>query len=166
MNSRLKAALKLSSLTPEGKVTKGQGIKDSMTGNPNFPPANWPITPASVQTIIDDLHNSIIAANAGTVFSTSAMHEKERILVSVFNIIKAHVEFVANSTADPATVIVSAGMQVAENGGANLVTELTLEAGGEGKVTIKVPRGRDEKAFIFEMSSNGTDFVKFSSTTV
>ena len=166
MSNRKKAALKLNSLTPESKVTKAQGILDAMQASGNFPANNMPMSYSSLQTIIDNLHNAILATNTGTTTSTSNMHEQERILMSAYNLIKAHVEFVANSSVDASGIIVSAGMQVAVTGGANAVTVLTLEASGNGEVIIKVPRGQDEKAFIFEASTDGTAFSKVRSSTL
>src|SRR3989344_8681991 len=119
MSNRKKAALKLNSLTPESKVTKAQGILDAMQASGNFPANNMPMSYSSLQTIIDNLHNAILATNTGTTTSTSNMHEQERILMSAYNLIKAHVEFVANSSVDASGIIVSAGMQVAVTGGAN-----------------------------------------------
>lgn len=166
MNVRKKSALKLSSLTAESKVTKTQGIIDAMQASGNFPASDMPINYSNLQTIIDNLHNAIIAANAGTVQSTSAMHEQERILISAFNVIKAHVDYVANNSVDAEGVILSAGLQVAALAGSSGVTILTLEAQGNGKVVIKVPRGPDEKAFVFEVSTDGTSFTKVKSSTL
>lgn len=166
MNSRKRVALKLSSLTAESKVTKTQGIIDAMQASGNFPASDMPINYANLQTIVDNLHNAILATNTGTVQSTSVMHEKERMLISAFNVVKAHVEFVANNSVDAQGIILSAGMQVAVSNGSNGVTTLTLEAGGNGKVVIKVPRGPDEKAFVFEASTDGASFTKVKSSTL
>ena|SRR3989344_5983994 len=65
---------------------------------------------------------------------------------------------------DPATVIISAGLQVASQGGSNGVTELTLSA--DGKLTIRVPRGKNEKAFVYETSSDGATFSKAASSSL
>lgn len=166
MSSRVKAALKLSSLTPESKVTKAQGIIDAMQASANFPAADMPINYSNLQSMIDNLHNAIIATNAGTVIATSNMHDAERMLISTFNVIKAHVELVANSLPDPSGVILSANLQVAINGGGSGVTELTLEAIGSGSILIKIPRATDEKAFIYEVSTDGTNFSKVRASTL
>lgn len=166
MITRKKPALKLSSLTPESKVTKAQGIIDAMSASANFPDSTMPMPYATIQTLVNNLQNSILATNAGTTTSTNNMHEQERILISAFNLIKAHVEIVANAHADPVGIILSAGMQVADNGGGSGVTELTLEAAGSGEVVIKVPRGPDEKAFIYEVSLDGTSFTKVRTSTL
>lgn len=160
MSTRLKAAMRLSNLTPDSKVTRAQGIIDAMQASGNFPDNEMTVSYSRLQTLIDNLHNAILATNAGTTSSTTNMHEQERILLSAFNLVKAHVEYVANNSLDAATIITSAGMQVAVTGGANAVTELTLEAIGNGTITVKVPRGKDEKAFIFELSTDGTSFTK------
>ena len=164
--SKIKAALKLSSLTPESKVTKAQGIIDAMQASGNYPASDMPITYGRLQTLVDNLHNAILASNAGTSTSISTMHEQERILISAFNLIKAHVEFVANNTVDPTSMITSAGLQIAVSGGASGVSELTLETAGNGGVVIKVPRGPDEKAFVFEVSTDGTSFTKVKSSSL
>ena len=155
MKTIVKAALGFSNLSPSDKVVKGQSMKDAMQNSGNFPASGMPITYASIQTIITNSHNANIAASNGTTTDTSIMHEQERILVSAFNFIKAHVEFVANAAVDPATVIISAGMQVATVGGANGVSVLTLDAMGAGKLQVRVPRQTDEKAFLYEYSTDG-----------
>ncbi len=166
MSTRVRAAIKLGSLTPEGKVTKTQGILDAMQASGNFPLSDMPITYSTLQTLVDNLHNAIIATNSGSPSATSNMHEQERVLVNAFNFIKSHVEYVANNTLDPATMIVSAGMQVATQGGANGVTELTLEALGNGKLQVRIPRGTDEKAFVYEISADGATFNKATSSSL
>jgi hypothetical protein len=125
-----------------------------------------PITYPAIQTIITNLHTAAVAANNGTTTDTSFMHEQERILVSAFNFIKAHVEFVANNATDAATLIVSAGMQVAASGGYNAVSELTLDAIGNGTLQIRVPRQTDQKAFVFEYSVDGASWVDLTSSTL
>lgn len=166
MNSKQKVALKLSGLTPESKVTKAQGILDAMQASGNFPASDMPISYTKLQSAIDNLHNAILATNSGTPLATSAMHDAERVLINYFNVIKAHVEMLANSLPDAVSVILSAGMQVVVNGGPNAVSELTLEAAGAGNVVVRVPRGKDEKAFVFEISTDGTNFSKLRSSTL
>lgn len=155
MKTIKKAVMGLTSLSPEGKVVKTQSIKDSMLGSSKFPAATMPISYPTLQGFITNLHNANVAASNGTVTDTSFMHEQERILVSAFNFIKAHVEFVANNSTDAETVIVSAGMQVAVNGGANGVAELTIDALGNGVMQVRVPRQSGEKAFVYEYSNDG-----------
>jgi hypothetical protein len=166
----LKAILGLSKLSPADKVIKAQNIKDSMQSSGNFLASNMPITYLILQTLITDLHNAIIAAANGTPTDTAYMHEQERMLVNAFNLIKSHVEMVANNnSANAASIITSAGMQVATLGGSNAVSELTLEALGNGKIKIRIPRQTGEKAFIFESSSDNitwTDVLFSSATTV
>lgn len=166
MSTRLRAAIKLSSLTPEGKVVKTQGILDAMQASGNFQANEMPISFSTLQTLVDNLHNAILATNNGSVTSTSNMHEQERILVNAFNFIKSHVEYIANNTLDAATIITSAGMQVATQSGSNGVTELTLEALGNGKLQVRIPRGADEKAFVYEISTDGTTFTKATSSSL
>jgi hypothetical protein len=164
----LKAILGLSKLSPADKVIKAQNIKDSMQSSGNFLASNMPITYLILQTLITDLHNAIIAAANGTPTDTAYMHEQERMLVNAFNLIKSHVEMVANNnSANAASIITSAGMQVATLGGSNAVSELTLEALGNGKIKIRIPRQTGEKAFIFESSTDNITWteVLFSSTT-
>ena len=164
----LKAILGLSKLSPADKVIKAQNIKDSMQSSGNFLASNMPITYLILQTLITDLHNAIIAAANGTPTDTAYMHEQERMLVNAFNLIKSHVEMVANNNSANATsIITSAGMQVATLGGSNAVSELTLEALGNGKIKIRIPRQTGEKAFIFESSTDTITWteVLFSSAT-
>lgn len=166
MKTRVKATLGLSGLTPDGKVTKAQGVIDAMQSSGNFPNSDLPLSYSSLQTIVDNLHNAILATNAGTTVNTSDMHEQERILVIAFNLVKAHVEFVANNSSTPETIITSAAMQVTVNGGSNAVSELTLQAAGNGSVVVRVPRGKDEKAFVFEKSSDGVAYSKVTSSSL
>jgi hypothetical protein len=155
MTPFLKSVLGLSNLPPADKVIKSQSIKDAMQSSGNFLASSMPITYPSIQTIITNLHNATVAASNGTTADTVFMHEQERILVSAFNFLKAHVEMVANNTTNPATIITSAGMQVAINGGNNAVSELTLNATGNGKLQVSVPRQTGEKAFVYEYSVDG-----------
>jgi hypothetical protein len=76
------------------------------------------------------------------------------------------VEYVANLSIDPATIITSAGMSVAVTGGQNAVTELTADATGNGKIIIRVPRAAGEKAFIFETSTDGVNYSKTGSSSL
>ena len=162
----IKAFLGLSTLTPSDKVVKSQNIKDSMQSSGNFLASNMPITYLILQNLITNLHNAIVAATNGTPADTAYMHEQERMLVSAFNLVKSHVEMVANNNSvNAASIITSAGMQVAAFGGTNAITELSLTALGNGKVQIRVPRQSGEKAFIFESSADGTTWVEFASGT-
>ena len=161
-----KAFLGLSTLTPSDKVVKAQNIKDSMQSSGNFLASSMPITYVILQSLITNLHNAIVAATNGTPADTAYMHEQERMLVVAFNLIKAHVEMVANASGtNAASVITSAGMQVAASGGANAITELSVTAIGNGKVQIRVPRQTGEKAFIFESSADSNTWVEFASST-
>jgi hypothetical protein len=157
----LKAILGLSKLSPSDKVVKAQSIKDSMQSSGNFLASNMPITYLILQNLITNLHNAIVAATNGTPTDTAYMHEQERMLVNAFNLIKSHVEMVANNnSANAASIITSAGLQVAIPGGANGVSELTLEAIGNGKIKIRMPRQTGEKAFIIESSADGITWAE------
>jgi hypothetical protein len=157
-----KATIKFGSLSPSDKVLKAQAIKDAMLASGNFPAGNMPITYVAIQTVINNLKTAIAAAAAinKSPNDTAKLHEQERILVTAFNFIKAHVEFEANNATDPASIITSAGMQVAPFGGTNAVTELTLDALGNGTINIRVPRAIGEKAFIIEKSVDGNTWVE------
>lgn len=168
MTPFIKATLGLNNLSPADKVTKGQSIKDSMQASGNFPAAGMPISYPNFQSFLTNLHNSIIVAANGTTTDTAVMHENGRLLVSALNFIKSHVEYVANSNSANATsIITSAGMQIASYAGQSGVTELTLEALGNGKIKIRIPRQTGEKAFIFESSTDNITWteVLFSSNT-
>jgi hypothetical protein len=166
MSNKAKAVLGLSLLTPEAKVIRAQGIKNDMMASTLYPDAQLPVGYVSMQTLIDNLHNAILTTNSGVAGSTSDMHGKERMLVTAFNLIKAHVEYVANQNPDAETYITSAGMQVMQSGGASPVSELTLDAPGNGVVIVRVPRGIGEKAFVYEMSTDNTGFTKVTSSTL
>ncbi|MCD6066183.1 MAG: hypothetical protein K0S33_1009 [Bacteroidetes bacterium] len=162
----MKCALKLSGLTPESKVTRTQGIKNDMMGSGYFPNSQLPIGYTGMQTLIDNMQNAIIASNSGTSASIAYMHEQERILVTAFNLVKAHVEFIANTSPNPETIITAAGFTVSQSGGASPVTELTLTATGNSEVVVKVPRHTDEKAFVYEKSTDGETFTKVIATSL
>jgi hypothetical protein len=166
MKTRVRVAMKLNSLSAQGKTVKAQSIKDAMQSSGNFPAASMPVAYGALQTLITNLHNAVVAADNGTTTDTSFMHEQERILISAFNFIKAFVEMEANNATDPATIITSAGMLVAVNGGQNGVTELTLDAIGSGSLQIRIPRLTDEKAFVFESSTDGTTWLEAITTTL
>lgn len=156
MNIKLKAALKMSTLSPDGKVTTAQNIINSVTAaSVYFPPASLPIPLASLSNSVNNLHNAIIATGSGAAGSVSNMHEKERILLSMFNVLRSYVEMQANNTADPKTIIEAAGMSAVKGGGGASVTELTLTALGNGEVQVSVPRNTGEASFIYQYSSDG-----------
>lgn len=156
MVTKLKAALKMSTLNPDGKVTLGQNIINSIVATPTyFPTASLLLPLASATAAINNLHNAILATASGTAGSISNMHEKERIVVSVFNVYRAYVEMQANNTTDAKTVIEAAGMIAVKNAGGVYVSDLTLTALGNGEVQVSVPRGTGESAFIYQYSSDG-----------
>ena len=156
MNTKLKAALKMSTLSPDGKVTTGQNIINSMQAAANyFPPASMPLPFSSMTTCINNLHNAIIATGSGSAGSISNMHEKERVVLSIFNVVRAYVEMQANNTTDPQTVIEAAGMVAVKNTGGSSVSELTVTALGNGELQVAVPRNTGESAFVYQYSSDG-----------
>jgi hypothetical protein len=163
MNTKLKAALKMSTLSPDGKVTTGQNIINSMVAAVNyFPTASLPLPIASMTSCINNLHNAILATASGTQGSISNMHEKERIVLSIFNVVRAYVEMTANNTSDPQTVIEAAGMTSSKSGGNTSVTELTIVALGNGILQVSVPRQSGESAFVYQFSSdNETSWQEF-----
>ena len=150
MKTKSKAVLGIAKMTPEGKVVTTQNIINAMQASGNFPDANMPIKYATLQTLNTDLHNAIVAANNGSTAATSQMHEEERKLTMAFNLIKMHVEIVSNNAADPDTVILSSGMGLSGNSGQIAVTDLTVDAIGNGIVQIRVPRTIAEKAFCYQ----------------
>ena len=164
MNAKFKAALRMSALTPEGKVTKAETIVSFIQRNTNyFPTANLPIPLASVSTAITTLHTALLAVGTGTPGALSNMHEKDRIVVSFFNLLRAYVEMVANNTPDPKTVIEAAGMEVQKTGGQTLVSELTLTALGNGIMQVSVPRNVGEVSFIYQYSTDsGTTWLELA----
>jgi hypothetical protein len=166
MSTKLKAALKMSTLSPDGKVTLGQNIINSIVAAPTyFPVGSLPLPVTSMTSCITNLHNAILATASGTQGSISNMHEKERIVVSVFNVVRAYVEMTANNTSDPQTVIEAAGMTAAKSGGNTSVTELTVIPLGNGVMEVSVPRNTGEKAFVYYYSSDsGTTWVEFESS--
>ena len=146
----------MSTLNPDEKVTLGQNIINSIVATPTyFPTASLPLPAASATAAISNLHNAILATASGTAGSISNMHEKERIVVSVFNVYRAYVEMQANNTTDAKTVIEAAGMIAVKNAGGVYVSDLTLTALGNGEVQVSVPRGTGESAFIYQYSSDG-----------
>ncbi len=155
MNNLIKSVLGFSNLSINDKVTKAQNIKDSMQSSGYFPASSMPITYPAIQTLITNLHNASVVASNGTTADTVYMHEQERVLLSAFNFLKAHIELVANNTTTPNAIITAAGLQVAVNGGNNGVTELTVNAIGNGKLQVSVPRQTSEKAFVYEYSTDG-----------
>lgn len=163
----IRALLGLTNLSPADKVVAAQNIKDSMQSSGNFPASSMPLSYPTLQTYITNLHQAIIAAINGTPSDTAYMHEQEHILVSALNFLKAHVEYIANAnSANTNSIITSAGMQIASTGGNNAVSELTLEATGNGKLQIRVPRQTNEKAFVFESSADGVTWVEFASNSL
>jgi hypothetical protein len=166
MKTIVRAAMRLSSLTAEAKIVKAQSIIDTMQSSGNFPADSMPISYTSLQTLITNFQSAVVVSKSGTTIDTSAMHEKERLLVSAFNFVRAHVEMVANGSTDPETVILSADMSIIPSGGISSVSELTLVALGDGKIQFKIPKVANEKAYVFEISTDGTTWSEIISTTV
>lgn len=166
MNTKMKAALKMSTLSPDGKVTTGQNIITSMQAAPTyFAPASLPLPFASMIASITNLHNAILATGSGLAGSISNMHEKERIVLSIFNVVRSYVEMVANNTTDPQTVIEAAGMVAVKLNGGSGATELTITALGNGVLQVSVPRNAGEAAFIYQYSTDGgTTWLEFESS--
>ncbi|MBC7863295.1 MAG: hypothetical protein IAF38_09995 [Bacteroidia bacterium] len=164
MKTKTKAVVGLSKLTPEAKAVKAQSIIDSMQSSGNFPNGDMPIAYATLQTSITGFQNSIVLANNGTSADVSNMHEEEKVLVMTFNLLKAHVEIVSNAFTNPDAIILSAGMTIAVNSGPNSITDLTLEALGQGTVQIRVPRHAGEKAFCYQyaIASDPTNWQNIS----
>lgn len=163
MNTKLKAALKMSTQSPDGKVTTGQNIITSMMAAPTyFAPSTLPLPFASMTACITNLHNAILATGSGSAGSISNMHEKERIVTSIFNVVRAYVEMVANNTTDPQTVIEAAGMFAVKANGGSSVSELTITALGNGVLQVSVPRNTGESSFIYQYSTDGgTTWLEF-----
>lgn len=163
MITKIKAALNMSKLSPDGKVTLGQNIVNSIAAATTyFPTATLPLPMASATASVTNLHNAILATASGTQGSISNMHEKERIVLSIFNVLRAYVEMQANNTVDAETVIEAAGMSVAKSGGNNAVSELTIVPLGNGTLQVSVPRNIGESAFIYYYSSDaGSTWTEF-----
>lgn len=164
MSTKFKAALKMSNMSPDDKVTTGTNIVNSITAAPAyFPASSLPIPLASLTACVNNLHTAILGTASGTAGSISNMHEKERILLSMFGVLRAWVEMQANNTADPKTVIEAAGMTAVQGNGGSSVTELTITALGNGEMQVSVPRSTGEAAFIYEYSGDGgTTWAEFT----
>ncbi len=156
MNTKFKAALKMNALTPDGKVNKAQAVVASIQAATTYFPANGlPIPLASITASINNLHNAIYSASNGVAGGVSNMHDKEKILLSQCNLLRAYVEMVAHASLDPKTVIEAAGMQAVISAGYSAVTELTITALGNGAMQVSVPRNTGEAAFIYQYSTDG-----------
>jgi hypothetical protein len=84
MKIRYKAALGLTSLNPDSKVTRAEVISAAMLASGNFPAATMPISYAVLGNSITNLHTAIVASANGVPGSTSHMHEQERVLLTAF----------------------------------------------------------------------------------
>lgn len=158
MTIKLKAALKMSALTPEGKVVKGRNIVDLMKDSALFKEKELPMSYSSMSTALDRLQNSINEAAKGLPGSLSYMREQERIVISIFSLMRSYVEMIANDTTNPRNVIEAAGMSVIEYSGGTPITELTLAAPGNGVVQVTVPRAKGTVAFVYQYSSDGVNW--------
>ena len=150
MKTKSKSVFGLSKLTPSQKVVKAQSVKDAMQASGVFPNNTMPLSYAAWQILIDNSHNANVTASNGSSADVSAMHEAERVLVMACNLIKAHVDIVANSYPNPDAIILSVGLSVSSSGGPIAVSDLTLNAIGGGILQIKVPRTSTDKAFIYQ----------------
>ena len=74
MKTVYRAAIGLTGLNPDGKVTKADVVINSMQASGNFPAASMPITYALLSTYKNNLHTAIVATGNGTPGSTSHMH--------------------------------------------------------------------------------------------
>ena len=146
----------MSTLTPDGKVNKAQTLVSFMQAASNYFPANsLPIPLATITTSSNNLHNAIYTASNGVAGGVSNMHDKEKILLSQCNLLRAYVEMVAHASLDPKTVIEAAGMQAVSNSGYPVVSELTVTALGNGAMQVSVPRNVGEVAFVYHYSTDG-----------
>jgi hypothetical protein len=155
MVTKLRAAHKLSKLDPEGKVTRARAIVSNIKASPYFDLTKTPIPLDSADLSLNDLSNAITAAENKAPGSVSHMHEMERVVLSVFNLIKSYVEVAANASTDPKSVIESAGLIAIARSNNGPVTDLTVTALGNGVVEIEVPRAKGEAAFIYQYSADG-----------
>lgn len=153
MKTKAKAVLGLSKLNPEGKVIRAQAIVDAMQASANFPDASLPINYTNLQALISNLHTAIVQAENGSMATTSQMHEEEKKLMMAFNLLKMHVEMVSNANTDPESFLLSSGMALGANAGPSSVSDLTLEALGDGVIQIRVPRAPGDKAFCYQFST-------------
>ena len=162
MVTKLRAAHKLSKLDPEGKVTRGRAIVSNIKASPYFDLTKSAIPLDSADLSLNDLSSAITAAENRAPGSVSHMHEMERVVLLVFNLIKSYVEMTANNSTDPKSVIESAGLVAVVAGSGGAVTELTVTAMGNGVMEIAVPREKGEAAFIYQYSKDGgTTWVEF-----
>lgn len=111
-----------------------------------------PLSYPSLQSLITNFHNATVQADQGSSTDVSDMHEQERMLVMAFNLIKAHVEMTANTFTNADAIILSAGMTVSAENGQGPITDLTLEASGQGTVLIRVPKHTGERSYWFQFS--------------
>jgi hypothetical protein len=153
MKTVYRAALGLSTLNVDQKVTRGEFIINAMQTSGNF--TDTPVDFSELTSVTNDFHSSIVAAASGATGLISAMHGYERVFTDTFNFIRSYVERKANQSTDPKSVIESAGMVAYTNTGNSGVTELTLTAIGNGTVKVQVPRNAGEVAFIYQYSTDG-----------
>lgn len=169
MMKKSKAVLGLSILTPAAKVIRAQSYLDAMQASGNFPASHMPISYPNLQTLVTNLHNAVQQADQGTSTDISDMHEQERILVMAFNLVKAHVEMTANTFTNADAIILSSGMSVSQGSGQYAITDLTLEAAGQGTISIRVPKQDGERSYWFQYSlandPNNWQTIGYSSLT-
>jgi hypothetical protein len=153
MKTVYKAALGLSTLSVDGKVTRGEFILNSMQTSGNF--TDTPVSYTESTGVTNDLHNASVAAASGATGLISAMHGYERVFTDTFNFIRSYVERKANKSTDPKSIIESAGMVAYTITGNSGVTDITLTATGNGSIKVQVPRNAGEVAFIYQYSTDG-----------
>ncbi|MCC6370948.1 MAG: hypothetical protein IT236_08090 [Bacteroidia bacterium] len=152
MNNKFRAAHNLSALTPDGKVNKAMDLVAKIKASTFINVTKLPLNIADVETAIKNLDTAIASATSGGAGAVSHMHEMERVLVSVFNLLKAYIVLEANNMSDPKSAIESTGLSAVSGGGTTAVSELSLSALGNGIIGLSVPRGKGEAAFVYQYS--------------
>ena len=155
MITKVRAAHKLSKLDPDNKVTKGRAIVANIKASLYFDLTKNPMPLDSADFGLNELEKAVLASKNNVLGGTAHVHEIERNVISIFNVIKSVVEMVANAGTDPKTVIESVGLVAVTGGGSAAITELTIVAKGNGVMEISVPRAKGEAAFIYQYSADG-----------
>jgi hypothetical protein len=109
-----KVKLGLQKLNPDETVALGNTIKTAMTGNPNFPAPNPPLT--TVGAVITALQTKVATANSARAALNMALADRDAALVAARAVLQQEADYVQNVSGGDKTKIESAGMSVRDDG--------------------------------------------------
>lgn len=158
---KIKVSLYFIQLSIAEKITYFLNVIAKMTGNVFFPEPDIPL--AEVKTSVDTLSASYLASRDGSHTAISKLHDDEDATDHLFRILAAYVDRIADGDE---TKILSAGFQGTSQPTPHQKADLVVVDGpnsGSAKLVAKAIAGA--RAYIWQISINGTDWTTVDTTT-